>query len=163
MATLSFVLLYFFCGDRIFTILQGATCAGPKSVTMPQKVTVFLVDDDIDDQEIFSIMLEDALPEAECVFAKDGIQALEKLQQPAFAPDVIFIDINMPKMNGMEFLAEMRKRPSLLHIPAFMYSTSDEKAIVEQCKSLGASGLIKKHANTDEVKKEIRKIVSTLI
>ncbi|MCF0052171.1 response regulator [Dyadobacter sp. LJ53] len=130
---------------------------------MPEKVTVLLVDDDIDDQEIFSIMLEDALPEAECVFARDGIQALEKLEQPAFAPDVIFIDINMPKMNGMEFLAEMKKRPSLIHIPTFMYSTSNEKTIVEQCRNLGASGLIKKQANTDEVKKEIKRIVSTLI
>ncbi|MCF2493186.1 response regulator [Dyadobacter chenhuakuii] len=129
---------------------------------MLENLTVFLIDDDIEDQEIFSIMLEDALPDAKCVFAKDGIQALEKLEQPAFSPDVIFIDINMPRMNGMEFLAEMKKRPSLIHIPAVMYSTSDEKAIVQQCKALGASGLIKKHANTDEVKEEIKRIVTTL-
>ena len=130
---------------------------------MPNKVIVFLIDDDIDDQEIFSLMLGEALPNAECVFARDGIQALEKLAQPAFSPHIIFIDINMPKMNGMEFLSELKKRSAIAHIPAVMYSTSDEQAIVKKCKDLGASGLIKKQSNTDEVKEEIKKVVLELI
>ncbi|MCE7064595.1 response regulator [Dyadobacter sp. CY326] len=130
---------------------------------MPTKLTVFLVDDDIDDQEIFSLMVEDALPDAECVFAKDGLNALEKLEQGSVNPHIIFIDINMPRMNGMEFLVELKKRPALFHIPAIMYSTSDENAIVKKCKDLGASDLIKKQANTDKVKEEIKKVVAEYV
>ncbi|MEO5906507.1 MAG: response regulator, partial [Saprospiraceae bacterium] len=55
--------------------------------------TVFLIDDDSDDQEIFSLALEKANKQVQCVFADDGIHALEKLEaETDFIPDFIFID-----------------------------------------------------------------------
>lgn len=129
---------------------------------MPSIITVFLVDDDIDDQEIFLFVMKEAYSEAHCVLAKDGIQALEKLRDASFTPDIIFVDINMPRMNGTELLMELKKISRLSNTPVFMYSTSDEQEIVATCKNLGASGFVKKYADTDDVKKEFVQIISNL-
>jgi len=70
----------------------------------------FLIDDDIDDQEIFGMALRDLDKSIHCIFANDGIQALEKLStETSFVPDYIFIDFNMPRMNGIEFLKRVRQ------------------------------------------------------
>jgi CheY-like chemotaxis protein len=131
-------------------------------LTMPSMLTVFLVDDDIDDQEIFLFVMKEAYSQAECVLAQDGIQALEKLRDTSFHPDIIFVDINMPRMNGTEFLLELKKMSRLSNTPVFMYSTSYEQEIVATCKSLGASGFVKKYADTDEVKREFVQIIGSL-
>src|SRR6218665_165807 len=110
-----------------------------------QKITVFLIDDDIDDQEIFSFILSDASSQIECVFADDGLYALEKLQDISFNPHIIFIDINMPCMNGLEVLKEIKKIKRFSDTPIYMYSTSNESVVVEQSKIAGATGFIKKH------------------
>src|SRR5215472_11773008 len=101
---------------------------------MPDNLLAFLIDDDIDDQEIFSMAIKDAHPLARCVFADDGVHALEKFKiDNTFIPHVIFIDINMPRMNGIQCLSEIKKLSRLQHIPAYMYSTSAERSIVEEC------------------------------
>ncbi|MEO6283524.1 MAG: response regulator [Dyadobacter sp.] len=125
-------------------------------------LTVFLVDDDIDDQEIFLFVMKEAYSQAECILAQDGIQALEKLRDTSFLPDIIFVDINMPRMNGTEFLLELKKMSRLSNTPVFMYSTSYEQEIVARCKNLGATGFVKKYADTDEVKREFLQIFSNL-
>ncbi|MBA4853005.1 response regulator [Emticicia sp. BO119] len=127
-----------------------------------QKTTVFLIDDDIDDQEIFSFILSDAYPQAECVFADDGLYAIQQLQNVSFNPHIIFIDINMPRLNGLEILKEIKKVKRLSDTPVFMYSTSNEKAIVEASKKLGATGFIKKHIDTDIAKQEFQSIIAKL-
>jgi CheY-like chemotaxis protein len=127
-----------------------------------EKITVFLIDDDIDDHEIFSFILSDAYPQAECVFAGDGLYALKQLQDVSFNPCIIFIDINMPRMNGLEILKEIKKIERLSKIPTYMYSTSNENSVVETSKKLGATGFIKKHIDTDIAKHEFEGIIAKL-
>lgn len=127
-----------------------------------QKTTVFLIDDDVDDQEIFLFILSDVCPQADCVFANDGLFALEKLQDISFNPSIIFIDINMPRMNGLEILKEIKQIKRLSQIPVYMYSTSNESAIVEQSRLLGATSFIKKHIDTDVAKAEFQQIIAKL-
>jgi CheY-like chemotaxis protein len=129
---------------------------------MSKRITVFLVDDDVDDQEIFSLAMKEASQHVDCLFANDGVQALRKLKDPDFSPDIIFLDINMPKMNGLELLTELNRRPPLA-ADIFMYSTTDEKEIVGQCIELGASGFIKKHIDTDELREEFKKIIEPVL
>ncbi|RFS15093.1 response regulator [Emticicia sp. C21] len=127
-----------------------------------QKITVFLIDDDVDDQEIFAFILSDAFPQVDCVFANDGLDALEKLQDVSFNPGIIFIDINMPRMNGLEILKEIKKVKRFSKTPVYMYSTSNENKVVEQSRELGATGFIKKHIDTDVAKEEFQHIIAKL-
>ncbi|MBV9962737.1 MAG: response regulator [Parafilimonas sp.] len=128
---------------------------------MKTDIQIFLVDDDADDQEIFTLALQQLNPSIKCVFADDGIYALEKLKSNNnFLPSVIFMDINMPRMNGVECLVEIKKLPGLSYIPLYMYSTSAELFIVEECLRYGAAGFLKKEINIEDLQKHLRQIIA---
>lgn len=110
---------------------------------MENSVTFFLVDDDTDDQMIFLTALEGISETIACEYENDGIKALEKLNlDTSFIPDYIFLDMNMPRMNGKECLVEIRKISRLQHIPTFIYSTSVDPRMIEEVKLLGATDVI---------------------
>src|SRR5687768_4181197 len=119
---------------------------------MQYNPTVFLIDDDTDDQEIFGHALERANGHVKCVFANDGIQALEKIQSDAdFKPDFIFIDMNMPRMNGQQCLAEIKKIERLKDTPVYMYSTASDPESLEENKRLGAKDFIVKPSDIQDL------------
>nr|AGC72317.1 CheY-like response regulator [uncultured bacterium A1Q1_fos_1093] len=108
-------------------------------------LTCLLIDDDIDDQEIFLMALQDINLPVECVVANDGFHALEILHQDTmFVPDYIFIDLNMPRMNGKQCVKEIKKIEHISHVPVVMYSTSSSQNDVEESKKLGADYFITK-------------------
>ena len=124
---------------------------------------LFLIDDDLDDQEFFSIVIEETCPSVQYVFANDGVHALEKLNgDTSFVPDIILIDINMPRINGINCLIEIKKLPRLKGSHIYMYSTSVDPSIAERCGALGACGFIKKEATTEALQKKITEAVSKL-
>ena len=98
-----------------------------------------LVDDDPDDQEVFLTALNDVCESALCLVAADGDRALELLHNEETIPDYIFLDLNMPRMNGFEFLAAMKKSKILRDIPVIVYSTTSQLAQIEKVKKLGAT------------------------
>jgi CheY-like chemotaxis protein len=128
---------------------------------MRKELLIFLIDDDTDDQEIFSMIIGDIHSLAKCEFADDGVDALRKLTSPVrpFLPDLIFIDINMPRMNGIECLKEIKKLPHLANVPTYMYSTSDESFIVAKSLGLGADGFVKKEAKPKELEARLLNIL----
>ena len=100
----------------------------------------FLIDDDIDDQELFLMALEKVDRNIKCTIANDGIHALEILKGNGnYVPDYIFLDVNMPRMNGLQTLAEIKKIPALRATDVIMFSTSSDRSIIESSKALGAS------------------------
>ena len=108
-------------------------------------IVCLLIDDDQDDQEIFSMALEDINSDIQCVMASNGIAALEKLKaKKPLIPDYIFIDMNMPRMNGMECLQVIQKLDHLKDADVFMYSTSSDETMIEKSKALGAKDFIVK-------------------
>jgi CheY-like chemotaxis protein len=125
---------------------------------MQQRLVTLMIDDDQDDQEIFSIALKEISPSAQCVFANDGIYALDELTNDAFKPDIIFIDINMPRMNGVQCLTEIKKLSKLQQTPVYMYSTSYESIIVEECLRIGAAGFLKKEINPENTRQQLSQI-----
>jgi CheY-like chemotaxis protein len=81
--------------------------------------------------------------------AKNGEEALQHLQKidkesPELRPDVILLDLNMPKMNGLEFLTKLRSTPEWKNIKVFVLTTSEEKEDKAETKKLGVSGYIVK-------------------
>jgi CheY-like chemotaxis protein len=127
---------------------------------MQKNLVIFLIDDDTDDQEVFSFAMEELYPSATCVFANDGVYALQKLNTGNFIPHVIFIDMNMPRINGIQCLTEIKKLEHIHHIPAYMYSTSATPPIIEECLKIGAAGFIKKEVNVDVLQKKLLQVLS---
>lgn len=106
-------------------------------------MTILLVDDDEDDHDIFREAIAIVRPECKMVFAKDGEQGLSQLST-GMHPDFIFLDINMPKMDGKEFLKQIKTDPHLQKIPVIIYSTSKHKSTLGEYIAMGASSYITK-------------------
>lgn len=106
--------------------------------------TCLLVDDDEDDKEIFLLALTEVNPAIKCVLASDGYEALSMLEDTAFIPDYIFLDLNMPLMSGKECLTALREKPHLTDVPVIIFSTSASQKDIDDTKALGASSFITK-------------------
>ncbi len=105
----------------------------------------FLIDDDEDDYEIFKMALDEIDPAIILHYSYNGVEALKKLNgHHQLVPDFIFIDWNMPKMNGRQCLEEIKKNERLCNVPVYIYSTSSDPKAVEETRRLGASDFIVK-------------------
>jgi DNA-binding response OmpR family regulator len=105
----------------------------------------FLIDDDPDDQEIFCMALDELNPAIKRVMASNGEDGIKKLSlNPLVPPDYIFLDLNMPRMNGIECLKEIKKVNHLQKTKVIMYSNTDAHDVRELTKVLGADDFIVK-------------------
>jgi CheY-like chemotaxis protein len=119
-----------------------------------------LVDDDFDDQEIFSIALKDVDPSIEIVFANDGVEAINMVNaEKSFNPDIIFIDMNMPRMNGSQCMVEIRKLERLKSTPIYMYSTFCDPKRVSDILELGATDFIVKPTKIEELSDILHQLI----
>lgn len=112
----------------------------------------FLVDDDADDVTIFKEVLQDINPGIDFVSAGDGHEALTNLKMQNNKPDVIFLDLNMPRMGGKECLVALKGDVQLQNIPVIMYTTSSQSKDIEETMQKGAVCFITKPTNLKELK-----------
>jgi CheY-like chemotaxis protein len=120
-----------------------------------------LVDDDLDDQEVFLMTLEKIDKNIKCLTANNGVEALSLLKsQHSFVPDYIFLDVNMPKMNGIECLRNIKDLTYLNNCKVFMYSTTSETSVLEKSKKLGATDFIVKPASPAILKETLSEILN---
>ena len=112
---------------------------------------VLFIDDDPDDFEIFCEALKKIDPEAKCLHSEDGGCAITLLNDLTDLPDYIFLDINMPIMDGWECLKALRNDRKYLDIPVIIYSTSYMRRDVEKAYALGATLFITKPENFNEL------------
>jgi len=111
-----------------------------------------LIDDDLDDQEVFLMILQKININIQCLTANNGVEALLMLSKEMFVPEYIFLDVNMPKMNGIECLKNIKGLEHLRNSKIFMYSTTSESSVVEKSKELGAADFIVKPASPAALK-----------
>lgn len=123
----------------------------------------FLIDDDIDDQEVFELALKDIDGELSFIKAYDGREALDILNKDeTFLPDFIFLDLNMPRISGKECLTEMRKMARLQNVPIYIYSTSSSEKDKTETHNLGATGFITKPYIIDDLEEILSEIILTV-
>jgi CheY-like chemotaxis protein len=119
-----------------------------------------IVDDDIDDIDIFIDAALEVEPTADCISAQNGLDAINFINSTDTLPEYIFVDLNMPKLNGKQLIGEIRKNPLLSNAKIIVYSTSKMNNDEEEAKLLGADEFIAKPTSLDELRSEIAKILS---
>ncbi|SEV98452.1 Response regulator receiver domain-containing protein [Chitinophaga arvensicola] len=112
--------------------------------------SVLLIDDDIDDRMIFGEVLKELAPDIIYHEAINGEDALIKLNND-LVPDLIFLDLNMPRVDGKQFLAEIQQQDRLKHIPVVIYSTSSHESDKKETRELGASYFLTKPNSLHEL------------
>lgn len=128
---------------------------------MMTKRTLFIVDDDIDDQDLFIEAVNEVDTSIQCMSASSCEEALDLLKNKKVSlPDIIFLDLNMPRLNGKQCLAELKKQAHLRHIPVIIYSTSSERRDIEETTRLGAAHFLTKPNKFEELCKALSFVVS---
>ncbi len=122
------------------------------------KIKILLAEDD----EFISLAYKDGLGRMgfEVVVASDGIEALEKVKKER--PDIILLDIIMPRKNGFEVLTELKADPKFKKIPVIVLSNLGQDTDIQKGKELGAVDyLIKSNFSISEVADKIKKYLNT--
>lgn len=124
-----------------------------------QKPTVLIVDDDVDDIE----MLQEALQKVNGIFDTipfyNGSEALKWLELADKKPDFIFLDLNMPPLNGFQSLSKLKEKDEWKDIPVIIYTTSKFKEDKERCLKAGAAHFITKPSNFNELVEILSQVV----
>jgi CheY-like chemotaxis protein len=120
---------------------------------------VLIVDDDPDDIQISREALIVIDPSILCLTAKDGEDAWEVLKNEPSLPDYIFADINMPVMDGKEFLIHIKNSTRFKTIPVIIFSTSTNDKEIVELKKLGAKEFIVKPHSFDKLVQSIKLVI----
>ena len=122
---------------------------------------VMIVDDEPGDVELTKLALQEGRFDCNITVAVNGEEAMAMLRrQPPYLatprPDLIFLDLNMPRKNGKEVLSEVKADPKLACIPVVVLTTSDVERDIRASYQLGAAGYVTKPVNDDGLFQAIR-------
>ncbi len=117
--------------------------------------TVLAVDDSKVMRDMMRVVLEKNGHEV--AIAEDGLQALEIAEQRSF--DIVFSDINMPKMSGIALVAKLRELPGYEHIPILMVTTENVDYRKKKAKVSGATGWLEKPISEARLLKALAKVL----
>ncbi|THU40861.1 response regulator [Niastella caeni] len=128
---------------------------------MLQNQLLFLVDDDMDDHEIFKSALAKVDEDLTLLTATNGYEALDVLSAAATLPDYIFVDLNMPRMGGLQFLKEIKQTDTLKNIPVIIYSTSSNPGDIAKTKELGAVSFVTKPSRFSDLCSFLQSLITS--
>ncbi|HEY0744823.1 MAG TPA: response regulator [Chryseosolibacter sp.] len=112
---------------------------------------ILYIDDDSEDREIFREAISEIGPSYVCNVATDGSEGMEALETSVIIPDYIFVDVNMPVMNGRQFLERVKTIPGFRSIPVIMYSTTSFTQERNEYFRLGALDVLVKPNTFTEI------------
>ena len=126
---------------------------------------VLLVEDNPSDVYLTQVAFRRSAAESEIHVVEDGIQAMAFLRQElpyanAPRPDLVLLDLNLPRKDGYKVLAEMKADPDLRRIPVIVLTTSTAEADVDRCYQSHANCYISKPVDFDEFERVIQEIES---
>ncbi|WP_109302585.1 response regulator [Aquimarina sp. AU474] len=118
-----------------------------------------LIDDDEIERLKFARVLQKNNYPYNIIEAKNGEEALDVLANKEQLPDIIFLDLNMPKMNGLEFLTALKSDDSLRYLPVVILSTSNNHQDLKEAYKIGAAGYIVKPLKYEDYAYKIKCLV----
>jgi CheY-like chemotaxis protein len=128
-------------------------------VNAGEPITILLVEDDPGDVVLVREAFEHDKVRNELRVASDGVYALEQLRDPERAlPDLILLDLNLPRMDGRELLAEIRKDPRLTWIPVVVLTTSEAEADIVRSYELHANAYVTKPVDLNRFLQVVQEI-----
>ncbi len=128
---------------------------------MNKKGSIIIIEDDADDQELFSEVFEELNYKNEIIFFNDGQEALAYLISNTIEPFIVISDINMPKLNGLELRKQIHENESLRlkTIPYLFFTTSAAQEAVIEAYSKSIQGFFVKPASFAGLKSTMKTIV----
>jgi len=118
---------------------------------------IMLIDDDPDDQLFFRDAVHTVRPDLQCELASSCVEAFKQLEEAP--PDLIFMDLNMPVMNGFDCLAYLKKKSELRDIPVIVFTTSKNVNDINRTRQLGASWFMTKPDDFNVLCKKLNRII----
>lgn len=119
-----------------------------------------IIDDDSDDRFFFKEALEIMFSSLECIEGKGCEDAFEVLNMNEELPHFIFLDINLPRIDGHECLKQLKSHEKFKHIPVIMYSTHFSEKSENELINLGASSCIEKATDLKTLPAQILKAIN---
>lgn len=118
---------------------------------MKNSISLLIIDDDADDRNFFIEAVKEVDQQIECITANDGQQAIDLLKNALCLPDLIFLDLRMPRLGGKKCLLEIKNDERLKSIPVIIYTTSKRIEESKDLKEIGAVHFISKPSNPQEI------------
>lgn len=128
---------------------------------MNKKGAIIVVEDDPDDQAMFSVVFKELNYKNEIIFFNDGQEALTYLTAESSEPFIVFSDINMPKLNGIELRKKIHENENIRikTIPYLFFTTSAEQSAVIDAYSKSIQGFFVKPTSFQDLRELIKVIV----
>jgi CheY-like chemotaxis protein len=127
-------------------------------------IEVLLVEDNLADVELTRMLLQEMHVPHQLSVANDGLEALHRLLDPKQSkPSLVLLDLNLPKMNGLEFLARVRGEQTIHSIRVAVLSCSFADSDVRRSKELGVCGYLRKPADYElwkQMGQQIRELLA---
>jgi len=120
-----------------------------------QEADILLVEDNPNDAELTQRALRKSDPGARLAIARDGAEALEYLLSTRPKPRVIFLDLKLPKIDGIEVLRRLRADDRTRSVPVVVLTSSQEERDIKECYKLGVNSYVVKPVEFDEFYKAV--------
>lgn len=126
---------------------------------MSKALNILLIEDDEIEVMKFNRVLSSLKMNHKIIEANNGEEAIEVLKVKEVVPDLIVLDLNMPKINGIEFLGILKADEYLKHIPAVILTTSNNHKDVLECYRIGIAGYVIKPLKYEDYVDRITKLI----
>jgi CheY-like chemotaxis protein len=127
---------------------------------MSKLLNVLLIEDDTIEIMKLNRTISTLHLKHKIIEAKDGEQALAILKDESSLPDIILLDLNMPKINGLEFLKIVKNDPQLKYLPTIVLTTSNNKRDLLECYKIGIAGYVLKPLKYEDYVEKIEKLLA---
>jgi CheY-like chemotaxis protein len=128
-------------------------------IKMMKSLNILLIEDDAIEIMKFNRVLNTLGLNHKIIEANNGEEALTILKVKDIIPDIIILDLNMPKINGIEFLQILKEDEQLKYIPAIILTTSNNHKDVLECYKIGIAGYVLKPLKYDDYVERVRKML----
>ncbi|HEX7902604.1 MAG TPA: response regulator [Chitinophagaceae bacterium] len=129
---------------------------------MLSPLKILIVDDDQDDQAFLLEAINELYPSSQCNVVDNGGEALQYIEKNPPPPSLVFLDLNMPVVNGFEFLRDFKKKEDYKNSVVIIYTTSSHARDKEISKDLGAAEYITKISDYTKLKTVLSDVVGRI-